>query len=87
MLVSERVNRVRPIRSNTMSKRTPARVRNPVARSPLMRKGGVHQRAKSSKRFSDKQQLRRETVSYWNKQNGDESPRFFMPAGRVLLAA
>lgn len=38
----------------------PKRRSNPVARSPLMKKGGVHQKAKSAKRFKHKQALRRE---------------------------
>jgi len=63
-----------------MTRRTAVRGRNPVARSPLMRKGGVHQRSKSSKRFRDKQDLRRETGSYWNKRDGGDGPRFFWPA-------
>ena len=34
--------------------------RNLAARTPLMRKGGVHQKSKSSERRKAKQQLRRE---------------------------
>lgn len=31
--------------------------RNPVARSPLMRKGGVHEKSKSSQRRSKREEL------------------------------
>jgi hypothetical protein len=55
-------------------------VRNTVARSPLMRKGGVHQRSKSSKRFRDKQALRREAGGYWNQRDGGDAPVFFCTA-------
>lgn len=34
--------------------------RNPVAMSPLLRKGGVHAKSKSSKRAQQKQALREE---------------------------
>jgi len=51
---------------------------NPVARSPLLRKGGVHQKSKSAKRFKDKQALRAQTSSYWNNNEG-RGPRFFSP--------
>jgi len=50
---------------------------NPVARSPLLRKGGVHQQARSGRRFKDKQALRRETRAYWNRKNGGDEPLFF----------
>ncbi len=33
-----------------MPERHPIRRRNPVARSPLLRKGGVHQRSRSGER-------------------------------------
>ena len=51
---------------------------NPVARSPLMRKGGVHRTAKSAKRFKDKQLLRKSVAKAWsNKHNEGDGPRFF----------
>jgi hypothetical protein len=34
--------------------------RNPVARSPLMKKGGRHERSKSAKRMKEKEALRSE---------------------------
>jgi hypothetical protein len=37
--------------------------RNPVARAPLLRKGGVHQKSKSAERQQTKQSLRREVRS------------------------
>jgi len=51
---------------------------NPVARSPLMRKGGVHRTAKSAKRFKDKQLLRKAIAKACNdKHNGGDGPHFF----------
>ena len=35
----------------------PPKVRNPVARSPLMRKGGVHGKSNAAKRRQDKVEL------------------------------
>lgn len=41
-----------------MPNKTGVRVpRNPVARSPLMRKGGVHEKSKTAKRQSSRQLL------------------------------
>lgn len=34
--------------------------RNPVARSPLLRKGGAHERSKSSERMKSRKELRKE---------------------------
>jgi hypothetical protein len=34
--------------------------RNPAARSPLLRKGGVHEKSKSSERMKSKNSLRKE---------------------------
>ncbi len=58
---------------------------NPVARSPLMRKGGVHRTAKSAKRFKDKQLLRKAIAKAWSGQhNGGDGPRFFCPQPFVV---
>ena len=70
-----------------MSRRQSARPRNPVARSPLMRKGGVHQRSRSSKRFRDKQDLRREARSYWNSPDGGDGPRFFSSVAGIFATS
>ncbi|WP_444904405.1 hypothetical protein ACJJIU_05415 [Microbulbifer sp. CnH-101-E] len=40
------------------------RVRNYIARNPLMGKGGAHVKAKSGKRFLNKQKIRKE-VREW----------------------
>jgi hypothetical protein len=40
------------------------RRRNPVARSPLLRKGGVHEKSKSGLRGEAKQQLQDELVAW-----------------------
>jgi hypothetical protein len=40
------------------------RLRNPVARSPLLRKGGIHERSKSGLRAEAKQQLQDE-LEFW----------------------
>jgi len=37
-----------------------SKIRNPVARSPLLRKGSAHGKTKSSKRIKAKQKLRSE---------------------------
>ena len=36
--------------------------RNPVARSPLLKKGGRHEKSKSAKRMQDKKSLRSEVA-------------------------
>ena len=38
-----------------------AKHRNPVARSPLLRKGGVHRKSRSAERMKSRQALREET--------------------------
>jgi hypothetical protein len=38
------------------------KTRNPVARSPLLRKGGRHEKSKSAKRMQDKKSLRSEVA-------------------------
>ena len=35
--------------------------RNPVARSPLLRKGGVHRKSRSAERMRSKRELKEET--------------------------
>ena len=50
---------------------------NPVARSPLLRKGGVHQKSKSAQRFRNKKTLRAAIRDYRNTNNGGNGPRFF----------
>jgi hypothetical protein len=47
----------------------PRRVGNPVARSPLLRKGGVHQRSRSGERRLQRQALVEE-VEKWQKERG-----------------
>ncbi|ALG68933.1 hypothetical protein [Beggiatoa leptomitoformis] len=41
-------------------------VHNPIARAPILRKGGVHEQSKTGKRMSDKQSLKR-TLCDWLK--------------------
>mgnify|MGYP003393857544 CR=1 FL=1 len=43
------------------------RLRNPVALSPLLRKGGVHERSKSALRTEAKQQLQNE-LEFWQEE-------------------
>jgi len=38
----------------------PKKPRNPVARSPLLRKGGAHKKSKSGRRMKSKEELRKE---------------------------
>ena len=47
-------------------------VRNPVACSPLMRKGGAHERARSGKRFTSKQETRK-AAREWQGSRGANS--------------
>ena len=44
----------------------PDRIRNHVARSALMRKGGVHEKSRSSHRHSQKRQLKSAVDEYLN---------------------
>jgi hypothetical protein len=39
-------------------KKTSTKPRNPAARSPLMKKGGVHEKTKTSKRRSSKESVK-----------------------------
>jgi hypothetical protein len=45
----------------------PNRTRNYVARSPLLRKGGVHEKSKTAQRHKDKKELKKE-VSDWHRR-------------------
>ncbi|MCV6637992.1 hypothetical protein [Candidatus Albibeggiatoa sp. nov. NOAA] len=45
----------------------PTRTRNFVARSPLLRKGGVHEKSKTGQRHKAKQELKKE-VANWRKR-------------------
>ena len=47
---------------------------NPVARSPLLRKGGAHDKSKSAKRSRDKRDIERESDEWENKTDEDEKP-------------
>lgn len=47
------------------------RLRNPVARSPLLRKGGIHERSKSGLRAEAKQQLQDE-LEFWQEELEEE---------------
>jgi hypothetical protein len=47
------------------------RRRNPVALSPLLRKGGVHERSKSGLRAEAKQQLHDE-LEFWQEEREEE---------------
>jgi len=44
--------------------------RNPVARSPLLRKGGAHRKSKSSERMKSNEALRKEA-----EQSRQEAPK------------
>jgi hypothetical protein len=52
-----------------MTKKT----RNPAARSPLLRKGGHHEKSKSAKRMKDRKALRSEVEQIVRKKLDDES--------------
>jgi len=45
----------------------PTRIRNFVARSPLLRKGGVHEKPKTAQRRKAKQELKQEATN-WRKR-------------------
>ncbi len=42
----------------------PRQIRNPVARSPLLRKGGAHQESRTAARQSQRQSLRKEAEDW-----------------------
>ncbi len=48
-------------------------IRNSVARSPLLRKGGVHQRPRSGERQQHRQWLEDELDVWWETQTTDET--------------
>ncbi|WP_226647494.1 hypothetical protein [Microbulbifer variabilis] len=52
--------------------KTTGKIRNYVARNPLMGKGGAHVKAKSGERFVDKQKMKREAREW--KDSRDTSP-------------
>ncbi|WP_444919375.1 hypothetical protein ACJJID_10050 [Microbulbifer sp. CnH-101-G] len=52
--------------------KTTRKIRNYVARNPLMGKGGAHVKAKSGERFAGKQKMRREAREW--KGSRDISP-------------
>ncbi|MCB1877782.1 MAG: hypothetical protein KDH88_17550 [Chromatiales bacterium] len=45
-------------------------IRNPVARSPLLRKGGTHERSRSGERQSEQRRLERE-LARWHPDKRD----------------
>lgn len=45
------------------------RFRNPVAQSPLMRKGGPHQRSRSGERRDQRQALEAELDTWWDEND------------------
>jgi len=45
--------------------------RNPVARSPIMKKGGVHQKSRSSERRQEKESVDDE-LNEWEESRHDE---------------
>ncbi len=49
------------------------RPRNPVARSPLLRKGGVHQRSASARRRDERAEVARE-LAEWAAEEGEKTP-------------
>lgn len=59
------------------------RVRNPVARSPLLRKGGPHQRSRSSERREQRLELEAALDSWWDEEDiesQDPGPGLESPA-------
>lgn len=48
------------------------RPRNPVARSPLLRKGGVHEKSKSGLRAEHKQKLQTELIDWYEELDDDD---------------
>jgi hypothetical protein len=65
-----------------MSKKNkPNRLGNPVARSPLLRKGGVHQRSRSGERQRDKRALAKKLKAYLSAASHEKArfpPGFFL---------
>ena len=47
--------------------------RNPVARSPLLRKGGAHRKSKSAERMRSKRELKQEAEAGRNQQQSQET--------------
>lgn len=47
------------------------KLRNPFAHSPLLKKGGAHQRSQSSTRFAGKQHLLAELDDWYDSQQHD----------------
>ena len=56
------------------------RPRNPVALNPILRKGGVHERAKSGERFSNRQKMLKAAREWGHSRDGVNglvpAPRF-----------
>lgn len=46
--------------------------RNPVARSPLMKKGGVHQKSRTAERQQEKDAVQSEVDEWEEEQSGHE---------------
>lgn len=49
------------------------KVRNPVARTPILGKGGAHVKSRSGERHKLKQQTRRE-ARQWSREKGADRP-------------
>ena len=49
--------------------------RNPVARSPLLRKGGVHRKSRSAERMQSKRELKDEAKADRETEGDTEEPR------------
>lgn len=58
----------------------PLRYRNPVACSPIMRKGGVHEKSNSAKRGAAKRELKKKAMNW----QGDSSLSSFQPWLKVF---
>lgn len=62
-----------------MPKKTRPRVRiNPIARAPILRKGGAHQKTRSAKRQAEKHELRQWINKAGAGDTGPADPPFYV---------
>ena len=62
-----------------MPKKTRSHVRmNPIARAPILRKGGAHQKSRSAERQAEKRELRKLINKAGAGDPGSADPRFYV---------
>ncbi len=55
-----------------------AKLRNPVARAPVLGKGGCHIKSRSGERHKQKQQIRREARQWQAVKGANQPPSHFI---------